>query len=327
MTMPAPPVVESILDLVGETPLVRLRRVAPPGCATIGGKAEPLNPGASVKDRVGLAMLEEAERDGRLVRGATVVEPTSGNTGLALAMACAVKGYRCVLTMPESMSLERRELLKSYGAKLVLTPAEEQMVGAVRRAEELLASTPGAFMPRQFENEANPSAHERTTGPEIANAMGELALAAFVAGIGTAGTIVGVGRYLKRDATVRGVPAPLVIGVEPDGSRTIATGERGPSKIQGIGAGFVPANYDDSVVDRLMAVVDDEAWAMRDRLAREEGLLVGISAGANVAAAVQVGLELGPEAHVVTMLCDTGERYFSLAPHFVRARSIGGGDP
>ncbi len=316
MTMPAPPVVDSILELVGETPLVRLSRVAPPGCATLWGKAEQLNPGASVKDRVGLAMLEEAEREGRLAAGATVIEPTSGNTGLALAMACAVKGYRCVLTMPESMSLERRELLKSYGAKLVLTPAEEQMVGAVRRAEELLASTPGAFMPRQFENEANPAAHERSTGPEISRAMGDLAIGAFVAGIGTAGTIVGVGRHLRHEAAARGVASPLIIGVEPEGSRTIATGERGPSKIQGIGAGFVPANYDAAVVDRLMAVRDEDAWRMRERLAREEGLLVGISAGANVAAAVQLGLELGRDAHVVTMLCDTGERYFSLAAHF-----------
>lgn len=316
MSQPAPPVVESILELVGETPLVRLARVAPPGCATLWGKAEQLNPGASVKDRVGLAMLEEAERDGRLLPGATVIEPTSGNTGLALAMACAVKGYRCVLTMPESMSLERRELLKSYGAKLVLTAAEDQMIGAVRRAEELLASTPGAFMPRQFENEANPAVHERTTGPEIVRAMGDLPVAAFVAGIGTAGTIVGVGRYLKGEAQARSVAAPLVVGVEPEGSQTIAKGERGPSKIQGIAAGFVPGNYDASAVDRLEAVRDDEAWAMRDRLAREEGLLVGISAGANVAVAVRIGLELGPEAHVVTMLCDTGERYFSLAPHF-----------
>ena len=314
--MPAPPVVESILELVGETPLVRLTRVAPPGCATLWGKAEQLNPGASVKDRVGLAMLEAAERAGLLAPGATVIEPTSGNTGIALAMACAVKGYRCVLTMPESMSLERRELLKSYGAKLVLTPAEAQMAGAVAKAEELVQNTPGAFMPRQFENAANPEVHERTTGPEIARAMGSDRVAAFVAGIGTAGTIVGVGRFLKRDAGARAVAAPLVVGVEPEGARTIATGERGPSKIQGIAAGFVPANYDASVVDRLVAVADAEAWAMRDRLAKDEGLLVGISAGANVVAAVRIGLELGSEAHVVTMLCDTGERYFSLAPHF-----------
>jgi cysteine synthase A len=314
--MTAPPVVESILELVGETPLVRLTRVAPPGCATLWGKAEQLNPGASVKDRVGLAMLEAAERAGLLAPGATVIEPTSGNTGIALAMACAVKGYRCVLTMPESMSLERRELLKSYGAKLVLTPAEAQMAGAVAKAEELVQNTPGAFMPRQFENAANPEVHERTTGPEIARAMGSDRVAAFVAGIGTAGTIVGVGRFLKRDAGARAVAAPLVVGVEPEGSRTIATGERGPSKIQGIAAGFVPANYDASVVDRLVAVGDAEAWAMRDRLAKEEGLLVGISAGANVVAAVRIGLELGSEAHVVTMLCDTGERYFSLASHF-----------
>jgi cysteine synthase A len=313
---PAPPVVESILDLVGETPLVRLSRVVPEGCATIWGKAEQLNPGASVKDRIGAAMLEAAEREGRLAPGGTVIEPTSGNTGLAIAMACAVKGYRCILTMPESMSLERRELLKSYGAKLVLTPAEEQMAGAVAKAEELVQKTPGAFMPRQFDNAANPAVHERTTGPEILRAMGDDRVAAFVAGIGTAGTIVGVGRFLKRAATERGEAAPLVVGVEPEGSRTIATGERGPSKIQGIAAGFVPANYDASVVDRLVAVHDTEAWAMRDRLAKEEGLLVGISAGANVAAAVKLGLELGPAAHVVTILCDTGERYFSLAAHF-----------
>lgn len=301
---------------IGRTPLVRLNRVTDGAAATVFAKIEGRNPAYSVKCRIGASMVWDAEKRGALGPGKEIVEPTSGNTGIALAMACAVKGYRCVLTMPESMSLERRELLKSYGAKLVLTPAEAQMAGAVAKAEELVQNTPGAFMPRQFENAANPEVHERTTGPEIARAMGSDRVAAFVAGIGTAGTIVGVGRFLKRDAGARAVAAPLVVGVEPEGSRTIATGERGPSKIQGIAAGFVPANYDASVVDRLVAVGDAEAWAMRDRLAKEEGLLVGISAGANVVAAVRIGLELGSEAHVVTMLCDTGERYFSLASHF-----------
>ncbi len=319
--IPAPLVVESILDLIGDTPLVRLTRVVPAGCATVWGKAEQLNPGASVKDRIGVAMLEAAERAGLLKKGGTVIEPTSGNTGLALAVACAVKGYACILTMPESMSLERRELLKAYGAKVVLTAADEQMEGAMRKAEELVQNTPGSFMPRQFGNPANPAAHEATTGPEILRALEGVTLAAFVAGIGTAGTVVGVGRFLKRAADAGGVARPLVVGVEPEGSRTIATGERGPSKIQGIGAGFVPTNYDPSIVDRLVAVSDREAWAMRDRLAKEEGLLVGISAGANVAASIRLGLELGPDAHVVTMLCDTGERYFSLAAHFAEATS------
>jgi cysteine synthase A len=313
-----PPVVEHILELIGETPLVRLARVVPVGAATVWAKAEQLNPGASVKDRIGARMLEAAEHGGLLAAGGTVIEPTSGNTGLALAIACAVKGYRCILTMPESMSLERRALLKAYGAKVVLTPAEEQMAGAVRRAEELVQSTPGSFMPRQFENEANVGAHELTTGPEILRAMGELPIAAFVAGVGTAGTIVGVGRALQADALARGIAKPLVVGVEAAGSRTIALGERGPSKIQGIAPGFVPANYDAAVVDRLVAVTDAEAWAMRDRLAKEEGLLVGISAGANVAAAVRLAVDLGADAHVVTVLCDTGERYFSLAAHFAQ---------
>jgi len=311
-----PPVVENVLELIGETPLVRLARVVPAGAATVWAKAEQLNPGASVKDRIGARMLEAAERAGLLAAGGTVIEPTSGNTGLALAMACAVKGYRCILTMPASMSLERRELLKAYGAKVVLTPAEEQMAGAVRKAEELVQSTPGSYMPRQFENEANLGAHESTTGPEILRAMGELPIAAFVAGVGTAGTIIGVGRALQSDALARGVAKPLVVGVEAAGSRTIACGERGPSKIQGIAPGFIPGNYDASVVGRLVAVTDAEAWTMRDRLAKEEGLLVGISAGANVVAAVRLAVELGPHAHVVTMLCDTGERYFSLAAHF-----------
>ncbi len=321
MSLGPPPVVDSVLELIGETPLVRLRCVVPRGCATVWGKAEQLSPGSSVKDRIGAAMLDAAAREGRLAPGGTVVEPTSGNTGLSLAMACAVRGYACILTMPESMSLERRELLKSYGATVILTPADAQMAGAVARAEEIVQSTPGSFMPHQFDCTANPAAHEATTGPEIVRAMGGDRVDAFVACIGTAGTVVGVGRSLRRDAAQRGVPAPLIVGVEADGSRTLALGERGPSKIQGIAAGFVPGNYDPAALDRLVAVTDADAWAMRTRLAREEGLLVGISSGANVVAAIAIGCELGSEAHVVTMLCDTGERYFSLGVHFAEASS------
>ena len=312
-------VAENTLELIGETPLVRLNRVGPRGCATLWGKAEQLGPGASVKDRIGAAMLEAAEADGLVQKGGTIIEPTSGNTGIALVMACAVKGYRCILTMPESMSLERRELLKAYGAQVVLTPEGEQMEGAIRKAEELVQNTPGSFMPRQFDNRANPAVHEATTGPEILRSMEGLVLGAFVAGIGTAGTVVGVGRFFRSEAEAGRTAKVLVVGVEPEGSRTIAVGERGPSKIQGIAPGFVPKNYDGTVVDRLVAVSDRDAWNMRGRLAKEEGLLVGISSGANVVAAIRVGLELGPEAHVVAMLCDTGERYFSLASHFNEA--------
>lgn len=304
-------IVESLIELVGGTSMVRLRRVVPPGCATVWVKLEQQNPGGSVKDRICVAMIEDAERRGVLRPGGTVVEPTSGNTGIGLAVACAAKGYKLVLTMPESMSLERRALLRAYGAELVLTPEEEQMEGAIRRALEILAERPGAFMPSQFDNPANPAVHERTTAQEILDALRETEPHAFVAGVGTGGTITGVGRALRRHR-----PWARIVAVEPDGCATISRGERGPSKIQGLAAGFVPKNFDPTVVDEVRTVTDRQAWEMKVRLAREEGLLVGISSGANVHAAISVARELGPEKTVVTVLADTGERYFSLDQYF-----------
>lgn len=307
--MPAP-VVDSVLSLVGSTPLVRMQRVAPEGAATVWAKAEHLEPGGSVKDRICLAMIERAEEDGALAPGQTVVEPTSGNTGIGLALVCAVKGYPLVLTMPASMSLERRQLLEAYGARIVLTEPERVMEGAIEAAERIVREE-GAFMPGQFDNPANPGVHARTTAEEILEAMGERPVSAFVAAVGTGGTVSGVGRVLKaRD------PRTRVVAVEPDSSAVLSGEPPGPSKIQGIGAGFVPRNYDASVVDEIARVTDREAWDMKQRLAREEGLLVGISAGANLVAAVRVAERLGPDADVVTVLCDTGERYFSLDEYF-----------
>lgn len=299
------PVVDSVLDLIGRTPLVQLRRVAPAGGARVWAKAEHLEPGGSVKDRICLAMIEAAERDGRLAPGATVVEPTSGNTGIGLALVCARKGYHLVLTMPASMSLERRQLLEAYGAEIVLTEPSRVMEGAIEAAERI-AEERGAFMPQQFDNPENPAVHARTTAVEIREALGA-APAAFVSAVGTGGTLSGVGRVLRPEGT-------RVVAVEPDASAVLSGEPPGPSKIQGIGAGFVPGNYDPAVVDEIVRVTDREAWEMKRRLAREEGLLVGISAGANVVAAVRVAERL--EGDVVTVLCDTGERYFSLDEYF-----------
>jgi cysteine synthase A len=303
-------VVESVLELVGHTPLVRIGRLAPEGGATVWGKAEHLNPGGSVKDRIALAMLERAEAEGRLRPGQRVVEPTSGNTGIGLAIACAVKGYPLVLTMPESMSLERRALLEAYGAKLVLTPAERVMEGAIEAAEELVERE-GAFMPQQFSNPANPACHEGGTAEEILDAMGGVCIDAFVAAVGTGGTVSGVGRVLKARC-----PGVRIVAVEPAASPVLSGGDPGPTKIQGIGAGFVPDNFDRAVVDEIRTVSDRDAYDAKVRLAREEGLLVGISAGANAVVALDLARELGPGKHVVFVLCDTGERYFSLDGHF-----------
>lgn len=300
------PVVDSVLELVGRTPLVRIGRIPPPGAATVWAKAEHMNPGGSLKDRICHAMLDRAEREGALQPGGTVVEPTSGNTGISLALACARRGYRLVLTMPASMSLERRQLLAAYGAELVLTEPERAMAGAIEAAERL-AEERGAFMPMQFQNPANPQAHAETTAREILDAMGEDPVDVFVAAVGTGGTISGVGRVLKART-----PHTRVVAVEPDASAVLSGDPPGPSKIQGIGAGFVPANYDPSVVDEVVRVTDRAAHDMKGRLAREEGLLVGISTGANLVAAVREAERRGAPGHVVTVLCDTGERYFSL---------------
>ncbi len=291
----------SVLDLIGGTPLVHLARIAPAGHAAIVAKLEVKNPGGSVKDRPALAMIEAAERDGKLSPGAIIVEATSGNTGISLAMIAAVRRYRCVLVMPDDMSLERRYLLRAYGAQIELTPAEQGMAGAVARAEEIARQTKGAFMPRQFDNQANPGAHERTTAREILDAVGD-DLTAFVAGVGTGGTVTGVGRVLKRER-----PGARVVAVEPSASAVLSGKPAGLHGIQGIGAGFVPSVLDRSVVDEVIQVNDVAAQDMAGRLAREEGLLVGPSSGANVYAAICVAK--GRAGVVVTVLCDTGERY------------------
>jgi len=307
-----PHIYGSVLDLIADTALVEIRRLGrDSGRAHVFGKLEAQNPGGSVKDRICLAMIEQAEKDGKLVPGGVVVEPTSGNTGIGLALVCARRGYRCVLTMPASMSLERRQLLQSFGAELILTPEELQMEGAIAKARELAAATPLSFMPQQFENAANPNAHFRATTQEIAHALGGEPVHAFIAAVGTGGTISGVGRGLREL-----YPECQVIAVEPESCATISRGERGPSKIQGIAAGFVPKNYDPSVVTAVRTVTDELAYQTKLDLARQEGLLAGISSGANIAVALQVARELGEGKNVVTMLCDTGERYFSLDEYF-----------
>jgi cysteine synthase A len=299
-------IVESALELIGDTPLVRLNRVVAPGSATVLGKLEARNPGGSVKDRIALAMIEAAEREGKLKPGDTIVEPTSGNTGIGLAVVAAVKGYRLVLTMPEDMSLERRKLLARFGATFELTPAIEAMGGAIFAAQELVREK-GYFMPLQFDNPANPEIHRLTTGPEILRATSGK-VDAFVAGVGTGGTITGVGHVLKREL---GADRVRVVGVEPDKAAVLSGGRWHAHGIQGIGAGFQPGVLDRSVLDEIIRVRDEDAFEMTALLARSEGLLVGISSGANVFAACRVAEQLGEGRTVVTMLCDTGERYLS----------------
>jgi cysteine synthase A len=302
-----PGIADSVLDLIGGTPLVRLSRLSPEGGAEILGKLESLNPAGSVKDRIALAMIEAAEAEGLIKPGDTIIEPTSGNTGIGLAMVAAVKGYKLILTMPEDMSIERRRLLTRFGAQLVLTPAIEGMSGAVFAAQELIEKNGRSFMPQQFNNLANPDVHRRTTAREILRDTGG-ALDAFVAGVGTGGTITGVGEVLKAE-----VPGVLVVAAEPSRSPVLAGGKAGVHGIQGIGASFVPGVLNREVYDELIEVKDEDAFAMTGRLTREEGLLVGISAGANVWAAVRVAKKLGAGKRVVTMLCDTGERYLSVS--------------
>ena len=292
------------LDLVGSTPVMRLRHIPRAEHAEVWAKVEAMNPGGSVKDRICLNMVEAAERDGRLKPGATLIEPTSGNTGIGLALVCAVKGYRLILTMPDTMSEERRSLLAAYGATLVLTPDTKGMHGAIRKAEEILMEHPGYFMPQQFTNPANPEMHRRTTAQEILEQMPRID--AFVSGVGTGGTITGVGEVLKDKR-----PGTRVIAVEPAASPVISGGKPGYHKIQGIGAGFIPDNLNTKILDDVIQVSDDDAAKMTRRLAREEGMLLGISSGANCCAALEVAKRLGPGNVVLTVFCDTGERYLT----------------
>ena len=292
-------VLGSILELIGNTPLVELRRIPPAGTRIVV-KLEAQNPSGSVKDRPAMAMVEAAEASGELAEGSVVVEATSGNTGIALAMICAVRGYRCVLVMPEDMSVERRRILRAYGAELVITAAEEGMAGAVAEAQSIVARTERAFMPRQFDNPANPEVHARTTAREILDGVPDLA--AFVVGVGTGGTLTGVAGVLRRER-----PDVLVVAVEPARSAVLSGGEPGLHGIQGLGAGFVPKVLDRSLIGEVVTVSDIAADKMARRLAREEGFLVGPSSGANVHVACEIATRVkGP---VVTFLCDNGERY------------------
>ncbi len=294
---------ETILDLVGDTPIVRLHRLPPSGSAEVWAKLERFNPAGSVKDRIAKAMVEAAEEAGLLQPGGVIIEPTSGNTGIGLAMTAAVKGYRLILTMPETVSAERSTLLRAYGAEVVLTSGMTGMKGAIALAEEM-AREHGYYMPLQFSNPANPEVHRRTTAVEILDQVGHLD--AFVAGVGTGGTITGVGEILKET-----LPDVQIIVVEPAGSPVISGGSPGKHKIQGIGAGFIPDVLNSSVIDEIIQVTDQDAAEATRRLAREEGILSGISSGAAVWAALKVALRLGEGKRVVTMLPDTGERYLS----------------
>ena len=308
-----PAVAQTPLDLIGNTPVLRLNRLVSSEHAAVWGKLENLNPGGSVKDRICLSMIEAAERDGRLKPGDTIIEPTSGNTGIGLALVAAVKGYRLVLTMPDTMSTERRSLLMAYGAELVLTPDSKGMHAAVRKAEDLLDERPDYFMPQQFSNPANPAVHRETTARELLRQFERID--AFVAGVGTGGTITGVGQVLRG-----AMPGIVIVAVEPAASPVLSRGEPGFHKIQGIGAGFVPEVLDQDVYDEVMTVSDEQAAACTRRLARQEGILVGISAGANCHAALQVAQRLGPGKTVVTVFPDTGERY--LPTDLFRAEGI-----
>ncbi len=299
-----------ITTLIGKTPLIEIKYFSKPPAARIFAKVEYFNPGGSVKDRICVSMIEAAEASGRLKPGMTIVEPTSGNTGIGLALVAAVRKYKLILVMPESMSLERASLLSSYGAQLVLTPAWEGMRGAIKEAENIISQNSNYYMPGQFSNPANPEVHRQTTGPEILEAL-DAPVDAFVAGVGTGGTITGVGEVLKAKN-----PKVQIIAVEPSTCAVLSGGDPGPHKIQGIGAGFIPDILNRSIIDRVIVVTDDEAYKSAKALAREEGLLVGISSGANAWAAKQVAQELGKDKTVVTILPDTGERYISIEKYF-----------
>lgn len=301
---------ENILELIGSTPLVKLNRIVDDSMSDIYAKLESFNPGGSIKDRICLSMIEDAEKRGILKPGTTIIEPTSGNTGIGLAMVAAVKGFKLILTMPETMSLERVYILESYGAKVILTPGMDGMIGAVKKAEELVKQTPDSFMPHQFENPANPEIHRKTTAQEILKSL-DGRLDALVAGVGTGGTITGVGEALKSSD-----PNIKIVAVEPADSAVISGGKAGPHNIQGIGAGFIPKVLKVDIIDRVITVTDEDAYSLSERLAREEGIFVGISAGAAAYAALNIAQEMGKGKTVVVILPDTGERYFSTQQHF-----------
>ena len=303
-------VAEDTLELITKTPMVRLNRIVGPDMARILAKLEFYNPGGSVKDRICLSMIEDAEKKNLIKKGSTIIEPTSGNTGIGLAMICAVKGYKCILTMPETMSLERIYILKSYGAEVVLTPGAEGMTGSIKKAEEFLKKTPNSFMPQQFKNKANPEMHRKTTAKEIIDVTnGDID--AFIAGVGTGGTITGVGEVLKeRNPKIR------IIAVEPKSSAVLSGEKPGPHKIQGIGAGFIPDILNRNIIDEIIAVDDNSAFKTSRALAKEEGLFVGISSGAVVWAGLKVAKTLDKDKTIVVILPDAGDRYFSMQQYF-----------
>lgn len=301
----------NVSELIGLTPMVELTHMVDRGHGKVFVKLESFNPGGSVKDRIALNMIEDAEKKGLLKKGATIIEPTSGNTGIGLAMVGAIKGYKVILVMSESMSYERRVILKSYGAEAELSEAEKGMQGAIERAEELVAKNPDYFMPQQFNNPANPEIHRRTTAKEIIRAMGNESIDVFVAGVGTGGTITGAGEVLKTR-----YPDIQVVAVEPATSAVLSGKHPGHHKIQGIGAGFIPNVLNTKILDRVIAVSDDDAYEYSKRLAREEGLLVGISSGAACWAAIKIAKELRKDKNIVVIFPDTGERYFTFEKYF-----------
>lgn len=296
--------VNSVLELIGNTPMVRINELIEKGWAEIYAKIEFFNPCGSVKDRICLLMIEEAERQGKIKAGDTIIEPTSGNTGIGLAFVCAARGYRLVLTMPETMSIERRNMLKAFGAELILTPGEMDMTGAVEKAQEL-AEEKGYFQPQQFKNPMNPEAHRRSTALEILNQMDSLD--AFIAGVGTGGTITGVGEVLRE----RLGNSVKIVAVEPAKSPVLSGGSQGIHEIQGIGAGFIPDILNRGIIDEVIQVSDEDAYETTNRIIREEGILCGISSGANLFASMKVAKELGSGKTIVTVFPDTGERYIS----------------
>ncbi|MFS1510824.1 cysteine synthase A [Chengkuizengella sp. SCS-71B] len=302
-------IVNNITEVIGNTPLVRLSRVVPEDSAEIYVKLEFQNPGASVKDRIAINMIETAEKEGLLKSGDTIIEPTSGNTGIGLAMVAAAKGYKAILVMPETMSMERRNLLRAYGAELVLTPGPEGMKGAIKRAEEIQAENPNYFMPQQFNNQANVQIHVKTTGPEIVEAIHSLdggGLDAFISGIGTGGTITGAGQVLKEN-----FPDVKIVAVEPAASPILSGGKPGPHKIQGIGAGFVPEILNTNIYDEVITVENEQAFETSREVAKAEGILGGISSGAAIYAALEVAKKLGKGKRVVAVVPSNGERYLS----------------